>query len=451
MKKRTRVRDAPGYIEQAANLVHWDGSQWVDDLVPLTHYTGLNVSQTDTYPYLEFTQDEIGGERGTFKEISHWAWVPRTWFPTPFGDLENRVYVAQGPFGPHAVRGIPNSWIVAQLPGWRPLGFPYDLKKLENFFSDPQLPDSLTITKDPFDTGFSVWFLIVDLLQLSNLFRQLLGPRSAIRALFSLTRDHPGLTAKELCNQHLATEFGVLPTIADMTSAGRILASWQKVYSETNELLQKAFSQKGKTDLSPKVERLNPLHQSFRVSSNPGALDAVDMTVHVDTRVELTHCLDLDYRFSCPEFQGWRSRLKQFVDGIGLLDPAALWDVIPFSFVIDWFFHVGTWLHRNRPRLFPASVVPEQYCESIKLRMQRQYRLEAYFLQADLHQPASKYTQLIFYEKYDAYLRKRFQPPPIKLSGSIQQDQSSLAVQLNRIALSASLLGQRVNPRARFR
>jgi hypothetical protein len=81
----------------------------------------------------------------------------------------------------------------------------------------------------------------------------------------------------------------------------------------------------------------------------------------------------LKYRLLCPELTGWLNRLKQFVDLFGVLDPAAVWDVIPWSFVVDWFLPVGRWLHDNRPRLFPAEFEVLDYCESFRIEQHNEF------------------------------------------------------------------------------
>lgn len=46
-------------------------------------------------------------------------------------------------------------------------------------------------------------------------------------------------------------------------------------------------------------------------------------------------------------WNGYDAVFRAYLDGLGFeLNPRILWDAIPFTFVIDWFFGVGNWLDR---------------------------------------------------------------------------------------------------------
>ena len=48
-----------------------------------------------------------------------------------------------------------------------------------------------------------------------------------------------------------------------------------------------------------------------------------------------------------PELNTMLEVLGGYLDSLGFeLNPRIIWDAIPFSFVIDWFFGVGNWLNR---------------------------------------------------------------------------------------------------------
>jgi len=46
-----------------------------------------------------------------------------------------------------------------------------------------------------------------------------------------------------------------------------------------------------------------------------------------------------------------------------------IWEEVPFSFVVDWFLGIGSWLKQFDVDLLPASVVVHDYCRSYRYRL----------------------------------------------------------------------------------
>jgi len=221
-----------------------------------------------------------------------------------------------------------------------------------------QLTKSVTIDADPFETDFSAWFLLVDLVQLPKLAISLLNARPALKKLERAAGRRA--TANQVANSYLATQFGLLPTLDDMRTFVRILAGWARAYDRTRNVFKNC-----QTWHAPIKRNVIPAG----VSTIPATshLMGVDIPVRVIVEASWVSMYQTTkYYFVCPEFTGILNRIKQFVDRFGLLDPAAIWDVIPFSFIVDWFIPVGTWVHKNlKPHLFPANVVLADWCESL--------------------------------------------------------------------------------------
>jgi hypothetical protein len=96
------------------------------------------------------------------------------------------------------------------------------------------------------------------------------------------------------------------------------------------------------------------------LASFPGVrpVDITDRPVQLEgitTLVSVRHTFSLEYR-SCmkysiqiPFLDGAYGRAKFFLDSFGVnKDPSIIWNAIPFTFVIDWFFDVSAWLHSFR-------------------------------------------------------------------------------------------------------
>lgn len=69
---------------------------------------------------------------------------------------------------------------------------------------------------------------------------------------------------------------------------------------------------------------------------------------------------------------GYQKMLRAYLDALGFeLNPRILWDAVPFTFVLDWFFGIGSWLERHKydtlelPFLYVDSYV--QYKEQVQI------------------------------------------------------------------------------------
>lgn len=70
--------------------------------------------------------------------------------------------------------------------------------------------------------------------------------------------------------------------------------------------------------------------------------------------------------------RGYKMMLRAYLDALGFeLNPRIIWDALPFTFVLDWFFDIGSWIERHKydtlelPFLHVDSYV--QYKEDVKV------------------------------------------------------------------------------------
>lgn len=328
----------------------------------------------------------------------------------------------------------------------------------DRMFNNPRFQTTIDLKpRDPFDTNFSIWYVVADLYQMKGLWRGLFGTErlkarlrawagvSGRRTAKELAIDNitPRTASRELANRHLSVKFGLLPMVDDITRLYSLIQRWTNLYDDMDSLLTT-----NRTWYSPpfdfKVEypRITEVGECRVDISGVYAFPCIVKCKSGGDSVTARHFRTLKFGFECPEFQGWLARMRQFVDAFGVLDPAALWDVVPFSFVVDWFFGIGGWLHKNRPRFFPANVVIKDYCESIRIDNRREWYYQGY-AQA-LHQSGLTYhTDLpLGSDHHSMYIRRLFNP-----SASVQSLGPKIGkgvVSLNRITTAASLIAQRI-------
>lgn len=296
----------------------------------------------------------------------------------------------------------------------------------------------IVIRESPFDTDFSIWYLVVDLVQLPDLVKSL---KRSYRRLMKYRKCLNAKTSfQEASNNHLAVSFGVLPTLADFREIMEILFRWVmkgSPYSKSNKMFTRGYTLHGPT-----------LH-NVTVQDHIGS----DYTFHyagADVRLRLTADVGagqlfstVKYYFHCPEFTGVLNRIKQFIDQLGLLDPAAIWDVIPFSFLVDWMLPVSSWLQNNlKPTLFPATPVILDWCESIGRDIR--WRIDAYYQTNEPDGPNGiEHTSLLAHGTIQQYARVRQHPRPLEVSTDGMQLKDTI-VNPKRSLLSGSLVAQRV-------
>jgi hypothetical protein len=318
--------------------------------------------------------------------------------------------------------------------------FPGTLENVKPLFKDKSIVRTIEIDRDPFDSDFSIWYSLVDVLDFAALFKKVFknfsrGTRKSIPK---------GLTAKDIHDQHLMTRFGIIPTVSDMQELITQIKTWKDKYKDQQSALLKT-----RRFHAPRVSLrgIFPAWSEDVIFVDKHSLGTIGCTISSTT--EAFWRSTTQYHFHCPEFSGWLGRLKQLIDSFGILDPSALWDVVPFSFVVDWFFTTNQYIHSFKPRLFPAEVLIDDYSESIKVSTTVNYTLRWNTI------PLNSFVETIPVpyvdsrhvgrEVYETYVRSRFVPRPehVKLGSLRVKSKRKPAVDLQRVAIAASLVGQR--------
>lgn len=320
------------------------------------------------------------------------------------------------------------------------------------FFSLNGLPTVVPIDRDPFDSRFSIWMLLVDLLDarhLGNQFAQLLS----ISAAKGMATNQ---TVKALADAGLLYQFGVVPTARDAQDFGEVLARLTNMDMELANICDK--QERHRIPATRQSEEL--LSQLFpdEVIASYDAYTSLGDVVPVRARIthpKREYHRTVRYGFSMPEIRGWTARFRQFVETLGILDPSALWDAIPFSFVVDWFYNVSNWLHRNRPPVYRFDVKIDDYCESIVVDRRIDFT-------ASWDEPrfgVFSDPSLAFIHRQDGilgsvtvrhYVRRRFDPRYLAVVSPSSLPDKDNRWTLRRLMIGSALVAQRI-PRMRAR
>lgn len=194
--------------------------------------------------------------------------------------------------------------------------------------------------------------------------------RSNIRALAEVSFTHRKVAANWLelnfALVPLANDLiGIVNSFLDLTKQIEDLKAgankWQKAYASATDvenrdrsvLLAGSCTYCGSKCL-----------YSMYTSTERGARLEVQYPGGIETRVGMT----VMYRYSLPAWVDELSgKANALLSALGArLGPAVVWELIPFSFVVDWFIPIGSWLSRFYLDPFPVKTEVSDVCVTKK-------------------------------------------------------------------------------------
>lgn len=191
---------------------------------------------------------------------------------------------------------------------------------------------------------------------------------------------------------HLAWSFGWKPFISDLDYLWKTLTQHEKI-------LKDFLAKQGQ----PQYRRYKSsiISEDFEnIYTSPANSDFIVEGTH---RTEL-HA-SLRYTYVVPGVEEEWFKVKAILDMLGLNRPlSVVWEAIPFSFVVDWFFNVGDFIGQAGSDHVESKITVLDYCVSSKTDTE----YSCYF-HAHTHMGNSK--TLIANGRDTLYERKRELPP----------------------------------------
>lgn len=169
---------------------------------------------------------------------------------------------------------------------------------------------------------------------------------ASIKALFKLWKTSVGI-AKNLAGAHLNYKFGWKPTIGDLTAVVEGVRSLKDRIAAFEKTLNVLF------------------HRQTTLLDETTTISGTLKAGHTEYQCSWTASVHR----TCTAHFAWRPQPLQAVSDLkknllGLLDtlgfelnPRIIWDALPFTFVIDWFFGVGSFLERYRVDTLELPIV----------------------------------------------------------------------------------------------
>lgn len=218
---------------------------------------------------------------------------------------------------------------------------------------DNAITREVKVEKDPFDRTFSLWSLLVDILEVKTL------QRSIVHSLKTFAGNNTRLSFKAVSQSHLAIQYGLLPTLTDIREFMDLWTKYAVHDSDQDRFGAVYTSHNDRVEIQP--ARVTPT-ETYRFFGIGGS--TCDLLVS-RSYGPLVLSETTKYYFVAPVLADTLATLRLLIDRLGLLDPAAAWDVIPFSFVVDWFYDVSAYLHSVKPRLVPVDMLICDWAESL--------------------------------------------------------------------------------------
>jgi hypothetical protein len=252
--------------------------------------------------------------------------------------------------------------------------------------SESLIKEKLTILKQMsldkmlprLDDGFSIPRFIYELKDVKHMYHQYQDIFHNLDLMSGHVRQVLNQPISRVSSHFLAGIFGLLPMVQDIkTIVNKFRTAEDKVldYLENEHVRRTLHYRK---NLSPytfrDVEDFESDSGHFDTGTIQNAcgrygdfplIEFDCKTVHQIVRPRFHASLDFSY--SLPGYLS--AALKSFLselDHWGInLSIGDFWDIIPFSFVIDWFADVGKWLHSFDFENVPATIKVNDYCWSI--------------------------------------------------------------------------------------
>jgi len=315
----------------------------------------------------------------------------------------------------------------------------YPVGDLYNALADPIFRD-IDIGEDPFDGGFSIWFLVRDLWDLKKLslsIVKILSSRGELRTLEG--------TFSKVAESHVVVQYGLSPTIDDMKTFVNVVKKLCNAFTGKGQF-SKLYTAHSKMELAPAKSFSRTGTYQRDLFSGAVVCDYVQKPIMA--------YLTLKYYFVCPELTGFANRLRAAADLLGIVDLAGLWDLLPWSFVVDWFFDVQTFLHKHlRHRFLPVDICVVDACQSVHINGDVRTSMSGKWgwSQDDISGVAplsTKVNQLFADSTYYMSARRRVFPYPIRINPP--KIKRGTGITIRRVIIGSAIVGLRSQVHPRF-
>jgi hypothetical protein len=173
--------------------------------------------------------------------------------------------------------------------------------------------------------------------------------------------------ARTYSDAYLQWSFNIAPVIADIEAVLHVLTAshdrLKRLRAGSGNVLTKHFQASLEDSYKDKTITCSGLQCASWCVAPP----TVDASCSVEyTRRQFNATIQYVYSVNAPD--GLASEIGSFLDVLGVnLNPSIIWNAIPWTFVVDWFANISSWLDQLKVRNIEPVTVILDYCWSISL------------------------------------------------------------------------------------
>jgi hypothetical protein len=255
-------------------------------------------------------------------------------------------------------------------------------------------------------TELSLPNFLLELDDIQKLWPQLKRNMALWRTLANKATFSNQSTAKILAGDHLAYSFGVKPLLGDIGVMREIIMRLLAKLKAFDDLAGEITTRK-KT-----IKNLTTTKTGTVITGGGVQYPAYWYAV-LSTNIQV----GLTFKPLPREATGgYTLILKALLDALGFeLNPRILWDAIPFTFVLDWFFDTGSWLERHK---HDTLELPIAYVDSF-VQCAQDLTISSYYVQNkdDLATDAGRRTHPAWITHKKRFMRFPAQPTESAFTG----------------------------------
>ncbi len=235
----------------------------------------------------------------------------------------------------------------------------------------------------------------------------------------------------------LQWKFNIRPLISDISGVFSALSSIERrindLITRVGRVQRRKYSyQWNEFSNSKETSSGHYIFPQFQLPNN------MELTAFYTTR-EAIHApslfnAEIEYNFNFTQYQIEHARLLGLLDAFGVnLNPAIIWNAIPWSFVIDWVFGVSRFLDQFKVENMEPKINIRRYCWSVKRARQIWLTKGSYTAPLDGHSlPGGNSTGVLMPVVNETSYRRKVDLPSISsiISSGINSSEFTLGAAL---------------------
>lgn len=182
-------------------------------------------------------------------------------------------------------------------------------------------------------------------------------------------------TLRSASSNFLQWKFNIAPLISDIMGIYRALSKVEKsindLITRSGRVQRRHYAFQWQEYVNSGEELLGDMHWlGGYTSSYLPYLPIYALSREVQYSPTQFHA-EIEYNYNYSRYQVEHAQLLALLDYFGVnLNPAIIWNAIPWSFVIDWVFGVSRWLDQFKLQNMEPTINIRKFCYSVKRQRQ---------------------------------------------------------------------------------